>query len=117
MLFRSQNGLQPTQVFIAQGAVGGLVHIVGVGGALGVDVEHDPAVKAVGGGKALHTFQGGVQCAGLGGAGVDANAYQRVGANAAQYVTVRLICMRLVIPDAARIFIGLEYGNLFGLNG
>ena len=55
-LGRRQHGLQPAQVFIAQGAVGGLVHIVGVGGALGVDIEHDPAVKAVGGSQTLHTF-------------------------------------------------------------
>ena len=51
-----QHSLQPAQVFIAQGAVGGLIHIVGVSGALGVDIEHDPAVKAVGGSQTLHAF-------------------------------------------------------------
>ena len=112
-----QNGFEPAQVFVTQGAVRHTVHIVRVGGALGIHVEHDPAVKAVGGGKALHTFQGGIQRTGLGGAGVDANAYQRVPAHTAQHVAVGLVCMGFVIPDAAGVFVGLEYGDLFGLHG
>ena len=52
----SQNGPQPAQVLVAEGAVRHPVHVVGVGGALGIYVEHDPAVKAVGVGQPLHTL-------------------------------------------------------------
>ena len=112
-----QNCPEPAQIFVTQGTVRHAVHIIWVGGALGIYIEHDPAVKAVGGSKTLHTFKGGVQCAGLCGAGVDADAHQRVPAHTAQHIAVGLVCMGLVIPDAAGIFVGLENGDLFGLHG
>ena len=90
----------------------GCVHIVGVGGTLGINVEHDPAVEPVGGGQPLHAFQGGVQRAGLGGAGVDADADQRVAAHPAQHKTVGLVSMGLVIPDPAGIFACFQSGQL-----
>ena len=111
-----EDGLEPAQILVAEGAVGGLVHIVGVGGALGVDVEHDPTVKPVGGGKALHTFQGGVQRTGLSGAGVDADADQRMSAHPAQNVAVGLVGVGFVIPDAAGVFARFQTGQLFRLH-
>nr|DAU60885.1 MAG TPA: hypothetical protein [Caudoviricetes sp.] len=106
-----QHGPQPAEVLVAEGAVGGLVHVVGVRGPLGVDVEHDPAVEAVGTGQTLHALQGGVQRAGLGGAGVDADADQRAAAHPAQHIAVRLVGVRLVVPDAAGVFAGFQPGE------
>ncbi len=57
-------------------------------------------------------FQGGVQRAGLGGAGVDADADQRMAAHPAQHKTVGLVCMGLVIPDPAGIFACFQSGQL-----
>ena len=98
-------------VLLVQRAVEGRVHGVWVGRALGVDVEHDPAVEAVGTGQTLHALQGGVQRAGLGGAGVDADADQRAAAHPAQHIAVRLVGVRLVVPDAAGVFAGFQPGE------
>ena len=111
-----QNGFEPAQVFVTQCAVRHTVHIVRVGGALGIHVEHDPAVKAVGGGKTLHTFQGGVQRTGLSGAGVDADADQRVSAHPAQHIAVGQVGVWLIIPDAAGVFACFQTGKLFRLH-
>ena len=51
-----QHGTEPQKIFVTQGTVRAAVHVVGVGGTLGIDVEHDPAVKAVGVGKPLYAF-------------------------------------------------------------
>ena len=111
-----QHGPEPAQVLVAEGAVGDLVHVVGVGGTLGVDVEHDPAVEAVGIGQPFHAFQGGVQCAGLRGAGVDADADQRVSAHPAQHIAVGQVGVGLIIPDAAGVFACFQTGKLFRLH-
>ena len=44
------------QVFFVQGGVADLLHIVGRGGSLGIDVEHDETVEAVAMGDPLHGF-------------------------------------------------------------
>ena len=56
--------------------VAGALHVVGGGGPLGIDIEHDEGVKAAVAGDALHAFQGGIQRTGPGGGGVDAHTDQ-----------------------------------------
>ena len=65
-------------ILTVQLRVAGALHIVGGGGPLGIDVEHDEGVKAAVAGDALHAFQGGIQRTGPGGRGVDAHADQRL---------------------------------------
>ena len=103
-------------VLLVQRAVEGGVHGVRVGRALGVDVEHDPAVEAVGVGQTLDALQSGVQRAGLGGAGVNADAHQWVLTHAAKDITVVLVGVWFVIPDAIGVFARLEHGQRNGLH-
>ena len=74
------------------------LHIVGPGGPLGVDVEHQEGVEAVAGGDALDGFEGVVQIVGLGCRGVDAHADQRIPAPGAQDIAVLRIEIRGVEP-------------------
>ena len=63
-------------VFRVKGGIAHRLHIIGPGGPLGVDVEHQKAVVSVGKGDALHRLQRGVQGIRRGGGGVDAHADQ-----------------------------------------
>ena len=76
------------QVFLVQPLIAVPIQIVGDGGALGIDVHHHKAVKAVVFRDALHRLQGGVQPRGVGGGGVDADADEGVFAPLAQHVAV-----------------------------
>ena len=68
--------------------VAALLHRVGVCGSLGVDVEHNKAVKAVAQGNPFHRFEGVIQIVRLGGGGVDADANQRVFPPCAQNIPI-----------------------------
>ena len=71
-----------------EGLVAVGLHVVRVGGPLGIDVEHDEAVKAVVESHPLHRLQGVVQIVGGGGGGVDAHTDQGPLAPGGQDVTV-----------------------------
>ena len=64
------------------------LHVIGAGGTLGVDVEHQKAVVSVGQSNALGGLQGGVQGVRRGGGGVDAHADERLFTPGTQDVTV-----------------------------
>ena len=76
------------QILPVENRVADLLHIIGRGGPLGIDIEHDEAVETVAQGNPLHGFQGVVQRIGPGGGGVDADADQRILPPGAQNVSV-----------------------------
>ena len=80
--------------------VAGPLHIVGPGGPLGVDVEHQKAVVPVGKRDPLGGLEGGVQGVRRGGGGVDAYADQGLPAPCAQDVPVFRIMVGDVQPPA-----------------
>ena len=65
-------------VLLVEPQVALLLHIVGPGGPLGVDVEHQEGVKPVSVGDPLDGFEGVVQGVGLRRGGVDAHADQGI---------------------------------------
>ena len=89
----------------------GLFHGIGIGGTLGIDIEHDEAVIAVAQGDSLHGFQGIVQGVGLCGGGVDANADERIAAPGAQDVPVVAVKIGGIEPLLNVIFLAGGVGS------
>ena len=83
------------------------IHVVGPGGPLGIDVEHDPAVKAVSRRDAGDGFQGVVQVLRRGGGGVHPDADQGLLPPGAQDVTVFGVKIRHIEPLVGVIVSGL----------
>ena len=88
-LFRQgQYITESLQVLFVEEAIADSLHGVRVGGPLGVDIEHEEAVKSVSQSDALHGFQGVVQMVRLRGGGVDPNADERMFPPSAQDIPV-----------------------------
>ena len=87
-------------VLIMELPVAHRLHVVGAGGPLGVDVEHQEAVVSVGVGDALHGLQRGVQGVRRGGGGVDADADQGLLPPGAQDVPILRVGVGHVEPAA-----------------
>ena len=111
MLRKGQHIPERFQIFLVQQRVADLLHIVGRGRPLGVDVEHDEAVKPVPQGNALHGFKGIVQRVGSGRGGVDANADQRLFPPRPQYVTVFRVKIGSVDPLFDIVFVAGGVGG------
>ena len=75
-------------VLCVQGLIAGTLHVVRMGGSLGVDIEHQEAVIPVGKSDSLGGLQRGIQRVRRGGGGVDADADQGTLPAGSQNVTV-----------------------------
>ena len=98
LLRQGQNIPESLQVFPVQQAVADPFHCVRVGCPLGIDIEHEEAVKSVSLSDALHGFQGVVQMVRLRGGGIDPNADERMFPPGAQDVPVFRIKIGSVEP-------------------
>ena len=88
VLVEGEDIVKGLHVLLVERLIAVLFHVVRVGGPLGVDVEHDKAVKAVVEGHPLHRLQGVVQIVGGGSGGVDAHTDEGALAPGGQNVSV-----------------------------
>ena len=115
-LVQREDVVKGLHIFGVEGLVVGHLHVVGVGGPLGIDVEHDEAVIAVAQCDALHRLQGIVQIVGGGGGGVDAHTDEGFLSPGAQNVTVFGVEVGDIEP-LVDIVVGAGQGGLLQSGG
>ena len=95
---QGQGIVKGPHVLPVEGQVALRLHVIGPGGPLGIDVEHEEAVKPVVQGHTFHRLQGVVQVVRGGGGGVDAHADQGVLPPGAQDITILPVVIGDVYP-------------------
>ena len=115
---QGQGIVKGPHVLPVEGRVAFRLHVVGPNGPLGVDIEHEEAVKPVVQGHPLHRFQGVVQIVRGGGRGIDAHADEGVLPPGAQNITILPVVVGYIYPSCNVVIgAGLQGLSQGGIEG